>query len=123
MAALNLKSLGSKSKLATGAEAVFVAAVIDETTRETVRGVARHLGWANPVLREGGVSAAAAYLKAAGPPSFLVVDVSDSDDPVADVAGLLSLCGQPTPLLAIGLVNDVRLYRSLRDAGAADYLV
>jgi pilus assembly protein CpaE len=123
MAALNLKGMGLKSKLAAGVETVFVAAVIDETTRETVRGVARHLGWANPVLREGGVSAAAAYLKAAGPPAFLVVDVSDSDDPVADVSGLLNLCGQPTPLLAIGLVNDVRLYRSLRDAGAADYLV
>jgi pilus assembly protein CpaE len=74
-------------------------------------------------MREGGVSAAAAYVKATGAPDFLVVDVSDSEDPTADLTALMDLCGQPTPLVAIGLVNDVRLYRQLRDIGVLDYLV
>jgi pilus assembly protein CpaE len=122
MAALNLKSIGSKAKPAAG-ETTFLAAVIDETTRETVRGVARQLGWATPVIREGGVSAAAAYVKATGAPAFLVIDVGDSDDPVTELTALLKLCGQPTPIVAIGLINDVRLYRRLRDIGVVDYLV
>jgi pilus assembly protein CpaE len=123
MAALNLKSLGAKAKPASAGDSAFVAAVIDETTREMVRGVARQLGWAAPVIREGGVSAAAAYVKATGAPAFLVVDVGDSEDPETDLTALLNLCGEPTPLVAIGLVNDVRLYRRLRDIGVADYLV
>ena len=121
MAAFSLQSRGGKAKAASAA--TLVAAVIDETTRETVRSVATHLGWTAPVVREGGVSAAAAYVKATGAPDFLVVDVSDSEDAAADLAALLNLCGQPTPVVAIGLVNDVRLYRRLRDIGVSDYLV
>jgi pilus assembly protein CpaE len=121
MAAFSLQSRGAKAKAA--AAPTLVAAVIDEPTREIVRSVATHLGWTAPVVREGGVSAAAAYVKATGAPDFLVVDVSDSEDAAADLAALLNLCGQPTPVVAIGLVNDVRLYRRLRDIGVSDYLV
>jgi pilus assembly protein CpaE len=121
MAAFSLQSRGGKAKAA--AAPTLVAAVIDEPTREIVRSVATHLGWTAPVVREGGVSAAAAYVKATGAPDFLVVDVSDSEDAAADLAALLDLCGQPTPVVAIGLVNDVRLYRRLRDIGVSDYLI
>src|ERR1700761_3994355 len=121
MAALSLQSRGGKAKAASAP--ALVAAVIDEPTRETVRSVAEHLGWTAPIMREGGVSAAAAYVKATGAPDFLVGDVSDSEDPAADLTALMDLCGQPTPLVAIGLVNDVRLYRRLRDIGVLDYLV
>lgn len=123
MAGLNLKSLGGKSAPAMSSAPTLVTAIIDETTRETVRNVASVLGWTAPVVREGGVSAAAAYVKATGAPDFLVVDVSDSEDPVADITALLNLCGEPTPVVAIGLINDVRLYRRLRDIGVQDYLV
>jgi pilus assembly protein CpaE len=122
MAGLNFKSR-SKAAAATASAPTLVAAVIDEVTRETVRNVASHVGWTAPVVREGGVSAAAAYVKATGAPDFLVVDVGDSEDPVADLEALLKLCEQPTPVVAIGLLNDVRLYRRLRDIGVTDYLV
>jgi pilus assembly protein CpaE len=112
-----------KSPPASAAEATFLGAVVDETTRETVKGVARQLGWQNPVMREGGVSAAVAYVRASGPPAVLVVDISDSEDPVPGVAALAAMCGSESPIVAIGLTNDVKLYRRLRDAGAADYLV
>ena len=123
MAGLNLKSRGSKASAASAAAPTLVAAVIDEVTRESVRNVASQLGWTAPVIREGGVSAAAAYVKATGAPNFIIVDVSDSENPVEDIAALLNLCGQPTPVVAIGLVNDIRLYRRLCDVGVSDYLV
>jgi pilus assembly protein CpaE len=123
MAGLNFKGRGSKAAPTSTSAPTLVAAVIDEVTRETVRNVAGVVGWTAPVVREGGISAAAAYVKATGAPDFLVVDVSDSEDPVADVAALLDLCGQPTPTIVIGLINDVRLYRRLRDIGVSDYLV
>jgi pilus assembly protein CpaE len=112
-----------KTEAAPGADQNFLAAIVDETTRETVRGVARQLGWANPVMREGGVSAAAAFVKTAGAPAVLVVDIADSNDPLGEIVALLKLCGGETPVVAIGLLNDVKLYRNLREAGVADYLV
>lgn len=121
MAGLNLKSRGGNT--ATVAAPSLVAAIIDEVTRETVRAVATEHGWTAPVVREGGISAAAAYVKATGAPDFLVVDVSDSEDPIEDLAALIALCGQPTPVVAIGLLNDIRLYRRMRDIGVSDYLV
>jgi pilus assembly protein CpaE len=53
----------------------------------------------------------------------MVVDIADSKDPVGEIIALLKLCGAETPVVAIGLINDVKLYRNLRDAGVADYLV
>ena len=123
MAGLKFKSRTGKAAPASATEPTLVAAVIDEVTREAVSSIADQLGWTAPVIREGGVSAAAAYVKATGAPQLLVVDVSDSEDPAADIAGLLGLCGQPTPVIAIGLINDIRLYRRLCDLGVSDYLV
>jgi pilus assembly protein CpaE len=112
-----------KAAAAPAADSVFFAAIADETTRETVRAVARQLGWNTPVIREGGISAAAAFVRSTGAPAVLVVDIGGSEDPVVDVTALLHLCGGEVPTVAIGLVNDVKLYRRLRDAGVADYLV
>jgi pilus assembly protein CpaE len=103
-------------------ETKFLAAIVDETTRETVRGAARQLGWSKPEIREGGIAAATALLKGGGAPAVVVVDISESDDPVSELAGLIGLCGG-APVIAIGLVNDIRLFRRLREAGAADYLI
>lgn len=56
-------------------------------------------------------------------PRRLVVDLSASDDPLADLGRLAEVCDADTRLLALGEVNDVNLYRRLRGAGADDYLV
>jgi pilus assembly protein CpaE len=116
-------ALASRKTAAVPAqETTFLAAIVDETTRETVRAAARQLGWQKPEIREGGVAAATALVKAGGAPAVMVVDISESHDPVIEVAGLIGLCGE-AHVIAIGLVNDVRLFRRLREAGVADYLV
>jgi pilus assembly protein CpaE len=119
-----MRAAQAKTALAlTPADPMFIAAVIDETTRESVRGAAKALGWQNPSIREGGIAVAAAIAQTADDVGFVVVDVSDSSDPASEIAGLREICGPHTPILALGLVNDVRLFRSLRDAGIDDYLV
>ena len=75
-------------------------------------------------VREGGIREAIAAVQHDGPPTLLVVDVSDSTDPSADMANLVSSRGATNlTVIAIGPENDISLYRSLIAAGATDYLV
>ena len=104
-------------------ETPLLALIADDMTRETVRAAARQLGWNGALVGEGGADATLTLLKTTKPPAVLIVDISDSHDPIADVSGVSALCGSGATIIAVGLVNDVRLYRSLLEAGAHDYLV
>jgi pilus assembly protein CpaE len=101
----------------------YIASICDEVTREAVQAVAAQLGWRNLKLRKGGAPDALAFVKANGPPSFLLVDIDDGPDPVAAAKALVDLCAGQTQVVAIGRVNDVGLYRRLMDIGVSDYLV
>lgn len=72
---------------------------------------------------EGDVRAAIEHLSQYGSPPLLIVDISESDDPMADLDGLADVCTPGTVVIALGAANDVSLYRRLRAAGVADYLV
>lgn len=100
----------------------FVAALVDDVTRETVRAVAGKLGWADAVVVDGGPETLAGLIDTS-PPGFLLVDVSDRDEPVADLEQLAALCGPDTRVVVVGLQNDVALYRQLIGLGVSDYLV
>jgi len=101
----------------------FLATLTDDVTRETVKAVVAQLGWQDAKCKDGGTDAALAAIKAGAPPVFLVVDVSDTPDPLDAMDTLIGLCGRATQIIAIGLTNDVGLYRRLVDLGVADYLV
>ena len=113
----------STGPVTTPLETPLVALIADDMTRETVRSVARQLGWNGAVVGEGGAAAAVTLIKSTKPPTVLIIDISDSHDGVADLGEVLGLCGNATTIIAVGVVNDVRLYRNLLDAGARDYLV
>ncbi len=112
----------SRSK-APSASGQFVATIVDEVTRETVKSVALQLGWQNLNVRDGGAEAALSYIKSTTAPSFLLVDISDCAEPMAVMDAIADLCGDDTKVVAIGLVNDVGLYRRLMEIGVSDYLV
>jgi pilus assembly protein CpaE len=101
----------------------FMAAIIDEVTRETVRSVATQLGWKNVNIREGGAESALLHIQAGEVPSFLLVDIGDSGDPAGAMAAIAKQCNGNARIVAIGLVNDVGLYRRLMEMGVSDYLV
>jgi pilus assembly protein CpaE len=66
---------------------------------------------------------AAPQLLAEAPPPAAVVDIADSAHPAADIRAVVAATGGRTRIIAVGTVNDIALYRALREAGAADYLV
>jgi pilus assembly protein CpaE len=52
-----------------------------------------------------------------------LVDLSDSNAPIAEVSAARAVAGPDLKLVVLGTVNDVGLFRDLLSAGASDYLV
>lgn len=69
----------------------------------------------------GDIDAAITALAREDSPRLLIADVSGVADPVGRVHDLAEACEPSTGVIVIGEVNDIRLYRSLRDAGIAEY--
>lgn len=114
---------GSRAGVTPASNGQFLAVVNDAITRETVKTAALQMGWQNPKVREGGAEAALKLIQGAAVPGFLLVDISDSDDPLLAMSALAEFCGGETHVLVIGMLNDVGLYRRLVDMGVSDYLI
>ena len=101
----------------------FVAYVCDENTAETIRSVASEMGWAQEKVNKGGLRNAVQSLSVSASPQILLVDLSESGDPLNDINALAEVCEPGTVVIATGQVNDVRLYRDLVVSGIQDYLL
>ena len=101
----------------------FAAYVIDDDSREVVAQAAAEAGIANPAVAAGNIAEAIRRLSNAPTPQLLIVDLSGSADPMADIGALADACDEGTRVLAIGDVNDIALYRALVGFGVQDYLV
>jgi pilus assembly protein CpaE len=103
------------------AEPRILAFVTDDITRETVSRLVVQLGWRDARIGEGGIAAAAKAIGIGAPPSLLLIDISDNEDPLSALDGLAEHCPPETRVLAIGSTNDVMLYRRLLAMGIVDY--
>ena len=56
-------------------------------------------------------------------PRVLIIDLSDSDAPIAELSAARTVGGDDIKIVALGVVNDVALFRDLLAAGATDYVV
>lgn len=101
----------------------FLAFSADPALRTVLLEFAKAHAWPDFTVQEGGVSAAIQFLVTAPSPRRLVVDLGESPDPVTAVQMLRDTCAAETAILVLGAVNDVRLYRDILRAGAADYIV
>ena len=113
----------AKAEPTAGNRLRFVACVADDVTREAVSRAVAQLGWSNAKVRAGGLDVARRSIDITAPPSLVLVDLTDANDPVEGMHELAQLCGPSTRFLAIGSINDVSLYRQLVGLGVADYLV
>lgn len=52
---------------------------------------------------------------------FVILDISQVEEPLAIFNSIVDTLPPSIPVIVIGDVNDIRLYRALRDAGAAEY--
>ncbi|MBV1686622.1 pilus assembly protein CpaE [Novosphingobium sp. G106] len=108
---------------AAGGRDPYAAFICDEASLDVLRPVAVEMGWAPEKCNKGGLRNAVQALSISASPNILLVDLSESGDPLNDINALAEVCEPGTVVIAIGQVNDVRLYRDLLASGIHDYLL
>jgi len=110
-----------KQPPARGARAGCVAFVNDPQSRAAIQAVCQPRQ-EKFTLNEGGSRDAAEYVARNALPRILIIDISDSDQPMDALLPVLAAAGESTRVIAIGNTNDIALYRELVEAGVTDYL-
>jgi len=101
-----------------------VAAVLeDQATLDRVQGIMRELRLDEELVLEPTLDAVLRRIREGYAPRVLILDLSDSAAPIAELSAARSVGGSGLKILAFGTVNDVSLFRDLLAAGATDYLV
>ena len=108
---------------ATGTRDPFTGFVCDDLTLDVIRSVCDEMGWSQEKAFKGGLRNAVQSLSVSASPQILLVDLSESGDPINDINSLAEVCEPGTVVIAVGQVNDVRLYRDLLLSGLQDYLL
>ncbi len=101
----------------------FSAFICDDAALDVLRPVVIEMGWQPEKCNKGGLRNAVQSLSIAASPNILMVDLSESGDPLSDINALAEVCEPGTVVIAVGQVNDVRLYRDLVASGIHDYLL
>src|SRR5688500_10628346 len=108
---------------AQGGRDAFAAFICDEAALDVLRPVTVEMGWQPEKCNKGGLRNAIQSLSITASPNILLVDLSESGDPLNDINALAEVCEPGTVVIAVGQVNDVRLYRDLLASGIHDYLL
>ena len=124
--------MGSSQRLAPARDAAAgtqsahradcVAFVVDNQTLDVIS-AACEPRFLSVLLRDGGSREALEYLAEGVPPRVLIVDVTDSQNPLTAVLPITTTFGETTRVIAIGGVNDINLYHQMIEAGVVEYLV
>jgi pilus assembly protein CpaE len=101
----------------------YAAFLCDEASLDVLRPVVIEMGWQPEKCNKGGLRNAVQALSISASPNILLVDLSESGDPLNDINALAEVCEPGTVVVAMGQVNDVRLYRDLLASGIHDYLL
>ncbi|QZH73869.1 MAG: pilus assembly protein CpaE [Erythrobacter sp.] len=101
----------------------FSAYICDDGALDALRPVVIEMGWQPEKCNKGGLRNAVQSLSISASPAILMVDLSESGDPLNDINALAEVCEPGTVVIAVGQVNDVRLYRDLLSSGIHDYLL
>ena len=101
----------------------FGAYLSDEETASVLTPIVHGLGWSGANIHQGGIANAVRSLGIMSSPEFLIVDMSESVDMLGDLNALAEVCEPGTVVLALGIINDVGIYRDLISSGIHDYLV
>lgn len=101
----------------------FAAFICDDAALDMLRPAVVDMGWAPEKCHRGGLRNAIQSLSITASPNILMVDLSESGDPLNDINALAEVCEPGTVVIAVGQVNDVRLYRDLMASGIQDYLL
>ena len=101
----------------------IIAILQDQPTLDRVQGSIRDLQLDDELTLEPTLESALRKIREGSAPRILVLDLSESTSPIAELSAARSVGGSDLKVLALGTVNDVSLFRDLLAAGASDYLV
>src|SRR5436190_4682417 len=101
----------------------FVAFMENSDDISVLESVAKQLDLKNYEVISGGIKEAIELYGEKKSPAYLVVDISKSALPISDVARLFDVCSLNINIIAVGLTNEVSLYRDLNKLGTYEYLL
>ena len=101
----------------------IIGVLQDQSTLDRVQGSIRELQLDDELILEPTLDAALRRIREGSAPRILILDLSESAAPIAELSAARSVGGANLKVLALGTVNDVSLFRDLLAAGATDYLV
>ena len=96
-----------------------------ETTAEAVQsaGLDRRLAKAHLTMKMGGMEAAIETYHSIPTPNVIILETAGSDDILAGLDELATVCDAGTRVVVIGNETDVAPYRELVRRGVSDYIV
>ncbi len=100
-----------------------IAVLQDQATSDRLQGVIRELQLDDELTVTDTLDAALRRIRGGAAPRVLIIDLSESVAPIAEIGAARAVGGAELKLVALGALNDVGLYRDLLSAGASDYLV
>lgn len=101
----------------------IIAILQDQMTLERVQGITRELQLDDELHLDPTLDSALHRVREGLHPRILVLDLTDSTAPIAEISAARAVGGTEVKIIAMGTVNDVALFRDLIAAGASDYLV
>jgi pilus assembly protein CpaE len=101
----------------------IIAILQDQSTLDRIQGSIRELQLDDELILEPTLDAALRRIREGTAPRILILDLSESAAPIAELSAARSVGGANLKVLALGTVNDVSLFRDMLAAGATDYLV
>jgi pilus assembly protein CpaE len=105
-------------------ERVGVIAILqDQPTLERIQAIVRELHLDDELSLEATLDAALRRMREGENPRVLIIDLSDSAAPIAELSAARTVGGDDIKIVALGVVNDVAFFRDLLAAGATDYVV
>src|ERR1051326_4057244 len=112
------------SAVAAAADRVGVIAILqDQPTLERIQAIVRELHLDDELSLEPTLDAALRRMREGESPRVLILDLSDSAAPIAELSAARTVGGEDIKIIALGVVNDVALFRDLLAGGATDYVV
>ncbi len=101
----------------------YMGFAADSETRAALEQFSRDLYLPEEDIVDGDVGAALDMLSDMPTPECIFVDLGHSSSPLDELDKLAGVCDPGTQVIAMGIVNDISVFRDMLDAGVADYLL
>ncbi|MDR0556121.1 MAG: AAA family ATPase [Holosporaceae bacterium] len=101
----------------------FVGFVNDLVSEKIIDNVIQSIGLAYSQVQQKTLPEIIEFLKNNRTPKILMIDISDSELPLGDIARIRECCTPDVGIVTIGSRNDVGLFRDLMAMGVVDYLI